>query len=274
MKKFILFALLFLGIAFAVVSTSLYLNGNIGISINSKDFDIRFTEAVLDKSDISLSAISDDGKTITFSTNDLSLVGDKSVLNFIVKNNSSLYDAKVDLNCTSNGGKNSYYSITKNIPDKIIAKTSDSGSVSIELLKASVNDFQEEFSCTLNANAVERNIKGEEYHYAFGEPTGNSTTDYKTLGKKVFVRMDSDRNYSICIDDEEIFCLKTFDYDNSINLLKEHYGTNNCHTLFGDFGCRKDNFNCTITNKGTVFCNDNINKASCRGNEDGTFTCK
>ena len=64
-KKLLLAALLLLGVGFAAVSTTLYINGNVGIATNEADFDVRFTSATLDQTDISSTAISEDGKTIT-----------------------------------------------------------------------------------------------------------------------------------------------------------------------------------------------------------------
>ena len=81
-KKWLLAAILLLGIGFAAVSTTLYINGNVGITANEADFDVKFTKATLDGTDVSSSAISADGKTITYGTNDLSMVGDKSTLDF------------------------------------------------------------------------------------------------------------------------------------------------------------------------------------------------
>lgn len=156
-SKFLFVIVLLLGVGFAIVSTSLYVSGNIGITSNDSDFDIKFTKSILDGVDVSDSTISSDGKLINFSTNDLSLVGDKSKLDFVVANNSSMYDAEVKVSCKSNGLKKDYYNVVENVPDSVLSKTSENGFIEVELLKASVDDIREEFSCTLSASAVERN---------------------------------------------------------------------------------------------------------------------
>ena len=160
-KKWILAAILLLGIGFAAVSTTLYISGNVGITANEADFDVKFTKATLDGTDISTSAISADGKTITYGTNDLSMVGDKSTLDFEVTNNSELYDAEVSIECSATGTKNDYYSITKEVASTIVAKTKEAGKVDVELIKATTEDITEEFTCTLTAQATERTTKGE-----------------------------------------------------------------------------------------------------------------
>lgn len=160
-KKWLLAAILLLGIGFAAVSTTLYISGNVGITANEADFDVKFTSAKLDGTDISTSAISSDGKTITYGTNDLSMVGDKSTLDFEVTNNSELYDAEVSIECSATGTKRDYYNITKEVASTIVAKTKEAGKVDVELIKATTEDITEEFTCTLTAQATERTTKGE-----------------------------------------------------------------------------------------------------------------
>ena len=189
-KKLLLAALLLLGVGFAAVSTTLYINGNVGIATNEADFDVRFTSATLDQTDISSTAISEDGKTITYGTNELSMVGDKSTLDFEITNNSELYDAEVSIECTASGEKSDYYTITKDVASTIVAKTTEAGKVEVELTTATVDDITESFTCTLTAQATERTTKGEITpvgpFYAFGNPTTESTADYTTLGSNVF----------------------------------------------------------------------------------------
>lgn len=71
-SKFLFVIVLLLGVGFAIISTSLYVSGNVGITSNDSDFDIKFTKSILDGVDVSNSTISSDGKLINFSTNDLS----------------------------------------------------------------------------------------------------------------------------------------------------------------------------------------------------------
>ena len=163
-KKLIMILLLVLGIGFAAVTTTLLINGNVSVTTNQEDFDVRFTRAVLDSSDISATAISQNGKQITFATSDLKRVGDKSRLDFTVKNNSSIYDANVVINCTSSdtATKTDYYRITQNIPSSIVSKSKANGNVEVELLKATTENITESFTCTISASATERTTVGVE----------------------------------------------------------------------------------------------------------------
>ena len=163
-NKVLLFLIFLLGVGFSIVSTSLYLKGVTTITTNSSSFDVKFTKAMLDNKNISSSVISGDGKTINFEFNDLSLVGDKSKLDFEVTNDSSMYDAEISVKCSTNGDKTDYYKITNSLNNFISAKTSENGIVEVELLKATVDDIKEEFTCTLSANAVERNSIGKKVY--------------------------------------------------------------------------------------------------------------
>ena len=99
-RKFLWLITLVMCIGFAGISTVLYINGNTKISENIDDFDVYFSKAVLDGEDESGKLISEDNKTITFNTKDLTLDGDTSVLDFEVTNASRNYDAVVEIICT------------------------------------------------------------------------------------------------------------------------------------------------------------------------------
>ena len=280
-KKWILAAILLLGIGFAAVSTTLYINGNVGITANEADFDVKFTKATLDGTDISTTAISADGKTITYGTNDLSMVGDKSTLDFEITNNSELYDAEVSIECSATGTKRDYYSITKNVASTIVAKTKEAGKVDVELIKATTEDITEEFTCTLTATATERTTKGEAVsagfiptYFAFGTPTTTSTTDYTTLGKNVFAGLGSDGTTGgVCIKDGGLFCIKANDYENSVAALKAHFGESSCSDAGSSVDCNSGAFSCFANSDGNVNCSDNSTSELCLANADGSFYC-
>ena len=279
-KKWLLAAILLLGIGFAAVSTTLYISGNVGITANEADFDVKFTKATLDGTDISSSAISADGKTITYGTNDLSMVGDKSTLDFEVTNNSELYDAEVSIECSATGTKADYYTITKNVASTIVAKTKEAGKVDVELIKATIEDITEEFTCTLTATATERTTKGEAapvgpiYYYAFGTQTTSSATDFATLGKNVFARLGSDDSHGVCINDGGLFCIKTNDYDNSVAALKAHFGESSCTDNGSNVDCNSGAFHCAANSDGIVDCHDDSTLEYCYALADGSFRCR
>lgn len=272
-SKFLFVIVLLLGVGFAIVSTSLYVSGNVGITSNDSDFDIKFTKSILDGVDVSDSTISSDGKLINFSTNDLSLVGDKSKLDFVVANNSSMYDAEVKVSCKSNGLKRDYYNVVENVPDSVLSKTSENGFIEVELLKASVDDIREEFSCTLSASAVERNSIGKRYYYSYGTPSTDSATDYNLINKTVFTTLASDGTSGVCINDGSLFCIYTNEYEKTMNKMKNHFGDSNCSlSKYGPtFSCSSNNIYCYSIADGHVYCRSF--NGNCDAYSDGSFHC-
>ena len=165
-KSAIIVVIVFMMIGFASISTTLIINSNIKVSENETDFDVYFSKARLDTIDIYESVISQDKKTITFNTNNLSKVGDKSVLTYEVTNNSNNYDAKVKVTCTPENNK--YTSITNTIDvenDIVPARNTAKGRVTITLNKTSLEELEEKYTCKLEFNAVERKEVGIEKVY-------------------------------------------------------------------------------------------------------------
>ena len=160
MKLSMLVIILLLAVGFAAVSTTLIINGTAKFRTNDADFEVIFTSASLDGVDVSATTISEDGKTLTYETNELAKVGDKSVLDFEVTNNSTQYDANIVMECIAEGSNSEYYTITNTIPSVIESKSKVSGSVTATLKKVSTEEITETFTCTITANAVERTEAG------------------------------------------------------------------------------------------------------------------
>lgn len=158
-RRKILLLILFLVIGAAAVSTSLFVNGIIGIASND-DFDVIFTSAISESG--GSASISDDGKTITYSTKNLTIVDEKARLNFVVKNTSTQYDADVILNCVLDDKSLDLQDyITFDYAPKskfnLQAQESKNGNVVIKLAKAYVGEDKEvRFTCNISANAIEK----------------------------------------------------------------------------------------------------------------------
>lgn len=229
MKKFriIFIGLFLLGIGFASVSTTLHMDGTIGIAKNNEDFDVKFSRVMLGGADISSTAISSDGKTITYTLNNLLAVGDKSTVNFGLINNSEMYDAQVSVECSTTGDNSSYYQITEEVTSTIEGKTTGTGKVDVKLILAPTSNLNDSFTCHLISKATERTIKAEKVKYmpkyfayekgsGLDIPTTASTQDYTTLKytgteaqAKVFLGLDNERQKSVCIViNEGIECFK------------------------------------------------------------------
>ncbi len=164
-RKRLLFLITLLVIGFATVSTTLVLNGVTLIGSNEQDFQIFFSEAILDDADKSNSIIKDNKQIIDFETNELSLVGDVSTLDYEVTNNSRQYDAEVEINCVAKSPEildyvDLEYSIEKEI---IPAKERARGKVKATLKKPYTGDeeFDKTLACTIGAKALEKGTANE-----------------------------------------------------------------------------------------------------------------
>ena len=165
-RSAIIFAIVFMMIGFAAVSTSLIINGNAKVSENQDHFSVIFTAATLDGEDVYSSIVDDAKKVITFTSKDLSKVGDKSILTYEVTNNSANYDAEVSVTCVPKDGTTAKYTSIKNELENnatiVKAKETLNGTLIVSLDKTSTEEVNEEYTCTLEFNAVERNDLGKE----------------------------------------------------------------------------------------------------------------
>ena len=113
-KSAIVIAILIMCIGFAAVSTTLIINGNANVSENTDDFSVIFTKATLDGQDVYANVIDDTKKIITFETSELKTLNQTSILNYEVTNNSSNYDAEVQVNCKVKDNTITKYTSIKN----------------------------------------------------------------------------------------------------------------------------------------------------------------
>ena len=253
------------------MSTTLYMNGNVKIATNDADFNVKFTKATLDGVDISLDAIATDGKTITYRTNNLSVVGDISNLDFVVTNHSEMYDAEVNVECTVNGTNKDYYRITKEVETLIEGKTTGKGKVEVSLISATTEDVQEGFTCTLKANPKERTSKAELY-YAFGDPntSEDKTTDYKTLGRNVFTSLNNGQRAVCIIKRENLECFNSNNYSEEVEHLNEVF-EGNCGVSDTNIICRGNGTFTCIIDTNFIGCEETLG-AQCT-NENDVVRC-
>ncbi len=184
-RQFVILILLLI-IGFASVTTTLVLNGKVGVGVELDDFDVIFIESLLDGREDKKATISEDKKTITFSTDKLINVGDSSRLDYKVKNTSTQYNADVEINCTNEA--NEYVNVTSSFdgnqiplisPINIKAQEVKSGYINAELIKAYAGeDTSIEIKCTINVTATSR----ETYAYSLMfNSNGGSSIDDKSV---------------------------------------------------------------------------------------------
>jgi len=111
-------------------------------------------------------------------------------------------------------------------------------------------------------------------YYDYGTPTTSSTTDYTTLGKKVFAGLGSDETTGLCINDGGLFCIKTKEYETSKERLKAHFGESNCTDNGSYMRCTSSDFRCEAYSYGLVGCGGNSADEFCNAFADGSFSCR
>ena len=159
-KSAIIIAIILMSIGFASISTTLILNGNAKVSENNEDFSVIFTAASIDGKDVYSTAVDETKKIITFETSELKTLNQTSILTYEVTNNSSNYDAEINVTCVPKDGTTAKYTSIKNKLDndatKVLAKSSLNGTLTITLNKTATEEASEEYKCKLEFNGVER----------------------------------------------------------------------------------------------------------------------
>ena len=159
-KTVIIIAILIMSIGFAAISTTLIINGSAKVGENTDDFSVIFTAASIDGNDVYSTAVYETKKTITFTTSELKTLNQTSVLNYEVTNNSANYDAEVQVNCKVKDNTEAKYTSIKNELENnatvVKAKESVNGTLTVNLEKVATDEVKEQYVCTLELNAVER----------------------------------------------------------------------------------------------------------------------
>ena len=163
-KSMLIVAVILMSIGFATISTTLIINGSAKVSENNEDFSVIFTAASIDGKDVYSTAVDETKKTITFTTSELKTLNQTSILTYEVTNNSSNYDAEVNVTCVPKEGTTAKYTSIRNELEGnatvITAKNTVNGTLTVTLNKTATEEVREEYTCTITANAVERNTIG------------------------------------------------------------------------------------------------------------------
>lgn len=178
-KTGIIVAILLLAVGFAAISTTLIINGTAVIKPDEENFqkNVIFTE--VSASEGATATVSDDGKTITFTTQEMKSIGDEATLTYKIQNKSQ-YDAVIgSIECvapqagetaTEEETKNkdaytTYLTVTpsnglngKTLARNTISETSDTVKVTQKRSFVSTDEETSKtitFKCTIPANAQE-----------------------------------------------------------------------------------------------------------------------
>ncbi len=177
-KSILVLAIALMSIGFAAVSTTLLLNGTIGIETNNDDFDVYFSKAV--ENGVENNSLIQDKTHISFRT-ELSKINEKYVLEYDVTNGSKQYDANVTMNCI---GGNEFLRIDNlfNMADPLKAREVRNGKLTLTVIKSVLEDVEVTITCEITGNAVEREEVGgeglESEQLNLLTYSGNSSTEF------------------------------------------------------------------------------------------------
>ena len=118
-----------------------------------------------------------------------------------------------------------------------------------------------------------RDIFNPRPRYAFGTPTTSSTTDYTTLNKNVFVRLQEDKLGVCIIRNGTLECFKNNDVENEQNHVKQVFGESNCSSSSSDVHCNDGAFICDVLSGYNVYCYDYSTYDSCNVSSGGSVLC-
>ena len=184
-KSMLIVAVILMSIGFAAITTTLILNGTAKVSENNEDFSVIFTAASIDGKDVYSTAVDATKKTMTFATSELKTLNQTSILTYEVTNNSSNYDANVNVTCVPKEGTTAKYTSIKNKLEndatKVLAKSSLNGTLTVTLNQTATEEVREEYVCTLEFNAVERDNLGSNVP----EPVTFSEDSWETIAANV-----------------------------------------------------------------------------------------
>ncbi len=156
-------AVLVLGVGYALTTIDLKVNGDITVSPDDSNFDVNFTDASITttgtltgKTD---TADKGNGKIATLSVKTLKTVGEKVVAEYTITNNS-----KAGINATlsnptatqTDDTAKDYYTVTAELADNaaIAPNGTKKLTVTVELVKAPLEEVTGNFTVTFNASAT------------------------------------------------------------------------------------------------------------------------
>ena len=156
LKREILFVLLFMVIGIAAVTTNVVIDMSTPINQNPDDFLVYFSDVKVNGTQ-DLTLVRDETKLVF--DGEFSAVGDKKIVTYDVTNASKDYDANITINCTKS---NDYLIIANSfdIDNVLSARSTRTGTLSIELKNAVSEETTQDVTCTISAIAAERESQG------------------------------------------------------------------------------------------------------------------
>lgn len=196
-RRNVIILIVLLIVGFASVSASLTINGFFNLAFNHDDFDVIFIDANLSKTEKNEIYISENKKTISFTTDRLSKIDETVRMNYKIKNISNQYDADVLINCTNELEE---YLTVQSVLDNyemplekainIKAQEIKQGYINIELSKAYAG---EDRSVKISCNIVSAAVSRETYAYSlkFNSEGGSQIDDKSVVLNESFGELET-----------------------------------------------------------------------------------
>ena len=132
------------------------------------------------------------------------------------------------------------------------------------------------FTCTYDGEKV--NCDGESTpvsYYAFGDPTDESirTTDYTTLGKNVFLKLEGEQKSVCMLRNGEKHCFKNNNFDIEKEHVQEVFSDISCNASSPYVYCDASDFYCRVLSDGYVACADYGSGENCYVNPKDSVYC-
>ena len=110
-------------------------------------------------------------------------------------------------------------------------------------------------------------------YYAFGDPTTSDTTDYLTLGKNVFVKLEGEQKSVCIVRNGNLSCFKNNNWDEEKNHVQQVFSDISCDVSSSIVGCYASDFGCGVGSYGIVGCGDYGTDEGCSVESDGSVDC-
>ena len=220
--------ILMMTIGYAAKSVTVYINGLTAINQNLEDFNVYYSDAIVNGIQ-DMSVLSSD-IIIEFTTT-FNEIGEKYILDYEVTNGSKNYDANVSILCTEG---NSNLSVTNEFDDStiLLSQKSRKGKLTIEkITENSSDDNSITMTCIIDSKPVERNILGTDVKNYVLE--GYYVDDNETIIPNADLVIYSETPHYVTTDSKGFFILGGLeqgehevyyvndDYDNIKNKTKD-----------------------------------------------------
>ena len=110
-------------------------------------------------------------------------------------------------------------------------------------------------------------------HYAYGNPTTVSTTDYTTLNKNVFVAKNGDQKSVCIIRNSRLHCFDNNNWAIEKDHVQQVFSDISCDVFSSSVLCDASDFTCRVSSDGRVQCYDQSDYSSCYVTADGSVNC-